>query len=283
MKKAILGFAALLVFAVAAHAQLVINGARAFPQANDGTTGTTINLLAAVNSSANAIKATTANTTVPTYIVVGGAGTTGNAALAMSGLASCVMDTTIASAAGGDFVVASTTTAGDCHPQSASPTSGTYVVGHLVAGSTTATSAALVKVSGYFFGSGSSSGGAMVFSTALDQTIAGNSNVCSATGNVNQCNRMVFPNARTLIRLTLNLNGAPAGCTTQPQFGLTDLTTSTILASITIANGATTGFADSGSLSVAMTAGDEFGVGLVVTGVGCTTQAQIANVNASIQ
>ena len=282
MKKAILGFAALLVFAVAAHAQLVINGARAFPQANDGTTGTTINLLATVNSSANAIKATTSNTTVPTYIVVGGAGTTGNAALAMSGLASCVMDTTIASGAGGDFVVASTTTAGDCHPQSASPVSGTYVVGHLVASSTTAALAALVKVSGYFF-AGSSSGGAMVFSTALDQTIVGNSNACSATGNVNQCNRMVFPAARTLLRVTLNLNGAPAGCTTQPQYGLTDLTTSTILASITIANGATTGFTDSGVLSVAMTAGDEFGVGLVVTGSGCTTQAQIANVNASIQ
>jgi|SRR6185437_1424047 len=282
MKKAILGFAALLVFAVAAHAQLVINGARAFPQANDGTTGTTINLLATVNSSANAIKATTSNTTVPTYIVVGGAGTTGNAALAMSGLASCVMDTTIASGAGGDFVIASTTTAGDCHPQSASPTSGTYVVGHLVASSTTAASAALVKVSGYFF-AGSSSGGAMVFSTATDQTVASTSNICSATANVNQCNRIVFPAARTLLRVTLNLSTSPAGCTTQPQYGIIDLTTSTVLGSITIANSQTAGFADSGALSVAMTAGDEFGVGLVVASVGCTTAAQVANVNALIQ
>src|SRR5690348_3964991 len=114
MKKFALVFS-LLLCALSAHAQLVVNGARAFPQANDGTTGTTVNLLAKINTSGNAIKAGTGDTAVPTYIVVGGAGTSGNAAMANYGLASCVMDTTLASGAGGDFVVASTSTAGDCH------------------------------------------------------------------------------------------------------------------------------------------------------------------------
>jgi hypothetical protein len=155
MRKFSFILAALLV-ATTAQAQLVVNGARAFPQANDGTTGTTLNLLATINTSANAILATTANTAVPTYIVVGGAGKTGNAALALSGLAACVMDTTIASGAGGDYVVASTATAGDCHPQSAVPGAGTWVVGFLAVSSTTAASTALVQVKGFAFSGGSS-------------------------------------------------------------------------------------------------------------------------------
>jgi hypothetical protein len=159
MRKFTFILAALLV-AATAQAQLVVNGARAFPQANDGTTGTTLNLLATINTSANAILATTANTAVPTYIVVGGAGKTGNAALALSGLAACVMDTTIASGAGGDYVVASTTTAGDCHPQSAVPAAGTWVVGFLAVSSTTAASTALVQVNGFAIGGG---GGSHVF------------------------------------------------------------------------------------------------------------------------
>jgi hypothetical protein len=155
MRKFTFILAALLV-ATTAQAQLVVNGARAFPQANDGTTGTTLNLLATINTSANAILATTANTAVPTYIVVGGAGKTGNAALALSGLAPCVMDTAIASGAGGDYVVASTTTAGDCHPQSAVPGAGTWVVGFLAVSSTTAASTALVQVNGFAIGGGGS-------------------------------------------------------------------------------------------------------------------------------
>lgn len=157
MKKFALVFS-LLLCALSAHAQLVVNGARAFPQANDGTTGTTINLLAKINTSGNAIKAGTGDTAVPTYIVVGGAGTSGNAAMANYGLASCVMDTTLASGAGGDFVVASTSTAGDCHPQSGAPGAGTWVIGYLPVNATTSGSAALVDIAGYVYG-GSSGGG----------------------------------------------------------------------------------------------------------------------------
>jgi hypothetical protein len=76
--------------------QTLINGARGFPEPNDGTTGTTLNGTAIVNTSNNAINAGTGNTTIPSYIVIGGAGTTGSAILASSGLALCTMDSTIA-------------------------------------------------------------------------------------------------------------------------------------------------------------------------------------------
>jgi hypothetical protein len=114
---------------------------------NAASTGTTQYETAIVNSSLNAIVAGTSNTTVPTYIVVAGAGTTGQAQLANSGPASCIMDTTIASAAGWYYVVNSTTNAGYCHAQSASPSAGTYVIGYLASTSTTAGSQAQVVVS----------------------------------------------------------------------------------------------------------------------------------------
>lgn len=125
--------------------------------ANDGTTGTTVNETAIVNSTLNAIAAGTGNTAVPTYIVVGGAGTTGQAQLATSGPASCVMDTTIGSAAGWYYVINSTTAAKECHPQSAAPSAGTWVIGYLSASSTTSGAAAQVVVSSFVYG-GSSSG-----------------------------------------------------------------------------------------------------------------------------
>lgn len=163
----ILGLPALLF----AQAGGLINGTRGFPQANDGATGTTVNLLATINTSGNAIKATTGNTSVPTLIVVGGAGTTGNAALASNGtLAPCTMDATIASAAGGDFVIASTGTAGQCHPQSAAPSAGTWVVGYLAASSTTSGSTALVVVDGFIYGGAGSGGGGATVTYTSNQT-----------------------------------------------------------------------------------------------------------------
>lgn len=120
------------------------------PYTNATSTGTTLNSLATINSSNQAVLATTSNTTVPTYVVVGGAGTSGTAQVATLGQASCTMDTTVSSAAGGYFVVASTTTGGDCHPQSTAPSPGVWVVGFLAAGSTTSGSAALVNINGFF-------------------------------------------------------------------------------------------------------------------------------------
>ena len=137
-------------------AMLVIS-AHAWGQAsrvvpNATVTGTTLNSLATINTSYQAVIATTSNTAVPTYIVVGGAGTAGSAALAFGGQASCTMDSTIASAAGGYYVIASVTTGGQCHAQSAAPASGVWVVGFLDASAITSGSTALVNVDGYFYG-----------------------------------------------------------------------------------------------------------------------------------
>lgn len=79
---------------------------------NDGTTGTTLKLLAKENGSAQAIKVGTSDTAVPIYVVTGGAGTGGYAVLSTVGRATCTTD------AGGATVShwlgASTSTAGRC-------------------------------------------------------------------------------------------------------------------------------------------------------------------------
>lgn len=153
MKKLLITLAVLSLYA---SAQQVLNGARAFPSPNDGTTGTTVNLLAKVNTAGNAIKAGTSDTAVPTWIVVDNAGTSGSASLAFLGLAQCKMDATTAST-GGFFVIASTTTGGDCHAQSSAP-SGVWVVGTMFDSSTTSGSLGNVIVGPYLAATGGGSG-----------------------------------------------------------------------------------------------------------------------------
>jgi hypothetical protein len=126
------------------------------PVANAGTTGTTLNSLASIvagvdvhgNYISNAAITPTSPTN-PSYIVTGGAGTSGQAQLVFSGQALCTMDSTIASGAAGYYVINSTSVAGDCHPQSAAPSSNTWVIGFVAASSTTSGSAALVTVNGH--------------------------------------------------------------------------------------------------------------------------------------
>ena len=98
----------------------------------NSTTGTANGLLAKLTGSGTSPTATTAgigDTAVPLYPVVTGGGTSGSAALSVSGVAQCMFDgaTTIS-----HFVQASTTAAGDCHDAGASaPTSG-WVVGQVM-------------------------------------------------------------------------------------------------------------------------------------------------------
>lgn len=143
-------FILVLVVVGTASAQLVINGSRSFPLPNSGT-GTTQNSLAVINTSGQAVTATTGNTGVPAFIVLGGAGTSGTASLATSGLAACTMDASLGSA-GGAYVIASVTNAGQCHPQTAAPGTGVWVVGAIAGGSTTASATATVQVQGYVYG-----------------------------------------------------------------------------------------------------------------------------------
>lgn len=114
--------------------------------ANDGVTGTTVNFLAKLTST-GAIKIGTTDTTVPIYPVVSGAGTAGNAKLAIGGQALCTMDAN-ASATEGFYVIASILTAGECHAQS-TPPAGVYVVGTMISNSTTAAATATVNVTPY--------------------------------------------------------------------------------------------------------------------------------------
>jgi hypothetical protein len=95
---------------------------------NDGVTGTTVKLLARFTTAAdNCIKAGTGDTGVPLFIVVDNAGTTGSAGIAVGGRAVCTFD---GAGSINQFVVASTSTAGQCHAVT-SPASGLRVVGVL--------------------------------------------------------------------------------------------------------------------------------------------------------
>src|SRR6266436_3874150 len=91
--------------------------------ANASSTGTTVNKLAKLTGApSTAVKAGTSDTGGIIGIVVGGAGTTGNAQIAVSGQATCVFD---GATTAGDYVGISSTTAGDCHDAGATyPTSG---------------------------------------------------------------------------------------------------------------------------------------------------------------
>jgi hypothetical protein len=81
--------------------------------ANDGVTGTTVNLLAKLTGApSTAVITATTDTENAVGIVVSGAGTTGNATVAIIGQASCEFDgATVA----GNYVVISTITVGMCH------------------------------------------------------------------------------------------------------------------------------------------------------------------------
>lgn len=94
--------------------------------ANAGTTGTTVNKLAKLTGApSTAVIAATTDTGGIIGVVVGGAGTTGNAVIATSGVASCAFD---AATTANDYVQISASVAGDCHDSGATyPTSGQII------------------------------------------------------------------------------------------------------------------------------------------------------------
>ncbi len=104
------------------------SGALTFEPCNDATTGTSLNFLAKYNggSSPCAIKAGTTDSDGIIGIVSAGSGTSGNASVVYRGYAQCSFD---GSTTGGDFVIASTSNAGDCHDGGAIRPSGVQVIG----------------------------------------------------------------------------------------------------------------------------------------------------------
>ena len=103
-------------------------GALTFEPCNDATTGTSLNFLAKYNgaSSPCAIKSLTTDTDGVIGIVSGGSGTSGNATVVYRGYAQCSFD---GSTTGGDYVIASTTNAADCHDAGSTRPGGVQVIG----------------------------------------------------------------------------------------------------------------------------------------------------------
>jgi len=101
-----------------------------FELCNDSTTGTALNFLAVYNSAnpACVVKAGSANTDGVVGIVSNGSGTSGNAVVTYRGYVPCSFD---GSTVAGDYVVASTTNAGDCHDAGSTRPAGVQVLGRV--------------------------------------------------------------------------------------------------------------------------------------------------------
>jgi hypothetical protein len=114
---------------------------------NETATGTVVNTLAKITSTSTtgAIQATTADTTIPTYIVVGGAGKTGNAQLGLAGQAYCKMDATNGAGVEGQPVFTSSSVNGDCTTSTSVPL-GAWVVGQMISNTTTSGSNSIILV-----------------------------------------------------------------------------------------------------------------------------------------
>jgi hypothetical protein len=91
--------------------------------ANASSTGTTVNKLAKLTGApSTAVIAATSDTTGEVGVVIGGAGTSSNAQIAVLGIASCIADNATTA---GDYVIIGTGTAGDCRDgTSTKPTTG---------------------------------------------------------------------------------------------------------------------------------------------------------------
>lgn len=92
--------------------------------------------------------------------------------------------------------------------------------------------------------------------------------------------RWFWANAHTITRFRMVL-GSSAGCTTAPVVSVKDLTSSTVLTSLTQVNGTQT--YDSGALSISTTAAHAFGLGLTTAGVGCTTTPDLIQADVTYQ
>ncbi len=195
----------ILLFILLASASLAF-GQASVTYTNAGTTGTTLNYLASINTSNNAVL--TQSITTEARIVVAGAGTSGLAVLAVSGQANCNMDATVSSNAGGYYVIANAST-GQCHPQSTAPTPGTWVVGTLASSSTSSGSVALVNISSYFY-----AGTSVASVTNNDSTLTISPNTGAVIASLNLGNANTWTAIQTITNSDLHLLGSSTGYTT---------------------------------------------------------------------
>jgi len=104
--------------------------------------------------------------------------------------------------------------------------------------------------------------------TTGNTQIGGGNTVCASGTSGIACTFYFLVNAHTLTRLLVSTSQAPSGCSTNGQMGVKDITSSTVLTSLTPT---ATGVLDSGAISISMTAGHQFAIGLTTQSVGCTT------------
>lgn len=205
--------AAVTLLAASAFAQSggLVNATRGYPQPNDGTTGTTLNGTAKAQANGTIINAGTGDTTVPTYIIIGGAGTSGQAVIAAQGtLAPCTMDSTIASNAGGFYVVNSTSVAHDCHAQSAAPAPGTWIIGYMHDQATATGVTALVAVNNFVLGNGNAT-----LKTCMILVGADNGAVLVNADLGPQTNQCKIVQAATIQEITLSVDNASSTTSVQ--------------------------------------------------------------------
>jgi len=186
--------------------------------ANAGVTGTAVNKLASLTGAPSAAVITTAaSTSGAVGIVVGGAGTTGSAQIAVSGQASCVFD---GATTAGHYVQISATVNGDCTDAGATyPTSGQVLGLVLSTNAAGGTYAVSLFGSGAFGFSGGGSGtvnncttaGAITYYATNGKAVSCVSSSAEAAGVIN-----IGTTGSVLGQLTLA--GATSGkVTIQPQ------------------------------------------------------------------
>jgi hypothetical protein len=121
-------FAALALLAVVSSPLAAQSNRLVF--ANAGTTGTVLNKLTKLTGApSTAVRAATTDTSGVIGVTVGGAGTTGNATVQLSGSVPCVFD---GATTAGDYVQISSSTAGDCHDTASSYPSSGQVIGRVL-------------------------------------------------------------------------------------------------------------------------------------------------------
>ena len=110
--------------------------------ANASSTGTTVNKLAKLTGSpSTAVIMATTDADGAIGIVVGGAGTTGNAQIAVGGQASCVFENATTA---GDYAIIGFTTAGDCRDVGAARPSSGQTIGRVLTSVSAGSSAPVV-------------------------------------------------------------------------------------------------------------------------------------------
>ena len=141
--------------------------------ANAGTTGTTLSRLAKLTGApSTAVIAGTGDVSGVEGIVVGGAGTTGNAQIAIQGIAACVFD---GATTAGHYVQASITTGGQCHDTG----SASYPSANQVLGQVLSTNGGGGTFNVFLFGPGinASAGGSGITALTTDATASGSGSV----------------------------------------------------------------------------------------------------------